>query len=149
MFDELPPVDRPISTKPNHPKTLTPQTIVLDPRKPSHPDAPPVSPLLYSGFVEHLGRCIYGGIASDPENPSDKSLLLDQGDYPGGTGKKRLGLRKDVLKVWSKDGDFKCPMMRYPGGNYVSNYLWTDAIGPREERKKRRELAWATTESNL
>ncbi|ORX39560.1 glycoside hydrolase superfamily [Kockovaella imperatae] len=149
ILDTLAPTERVLSTKPNHPKELTPQPIVLDHRLLQHPEAAPVSSLLYSGFIEHLGRCIYGGVCDDPNEPASKSLLLDQGDYPGGTGKKRLGLRKDVLKVWGKKGDLECPMMRYPGGNFVSNYFWKEAVGPVENRRKRRELAWQTIESNL
>ena len=38
--------------------------------------------------------------------------------------------------------------MRYPGGNFVSGYHWEDGIGPRNQRPRRRELAWQTIESN-
>lgn len=38
--------------------------------------------------------------------------------------------------------------VRYPGGNFVSNYNWEDGIGPRENRPVRRDLAWHCTETN-
>jgi alpha-N-arabinofuranosidase len=40
------------------------------------------------------------------------------------------------------------PIFRYPGGNFVSGFNWKDSIGPKEQRPKRLDLAWATTESN-
>ena len=148
-LQDLAPADAKLPTKPNHPSKLTPQPVVLDPHVVKFPGAPPVSSLLYSGFIEHLGRCIYGGVVDDPAHPSPDNLLIPQGDYPGSKGKKRLGWRKDVKDVLGRHGDFECPMMRWPGGNFVSNYHWKDAIGPYEDRKKRRELAWNTYESNL
>ena len=39
-------------------------------------------------------------------------------------------------------------ILRYPGGNFVSNYDWMDGIGPREGRPTRLDLAWRTTEPN-
>lgn len=39
-------------------------------------------------------------------------------------------------------------MVRYPGGNFVSNYDWKDGVGPKEERPKRLELAWRAVETN-
>ena len=42
----------------------------------------------------------------------------------------------------------RCPMVRYPGGNFVSAYNWEDGIGPREQRPTRLDLAWHTSESN-
>src|SRR5437764_15418744 len=72
----------------------------------------PVSPLLFGGFAEHLGRCIYGGIY-DPE-----SKAADEN-----------GFRKDVLAALR---EMRLSVIRYPGGNFVSNYHWRDGIGPRE-----------------
>ena len=40
------------------------------------------------------------------------------------------------------------PIMRYPGGNFVSGYRWTDGIGPKDDRPARAELAWGTVETN-
>jgi alpha-L-arabinofuranosidase len=42
----------------------------------------------------------------------------------------------------------RMPLIRYPGGNFVSGYRWRDGIGPRENRTPRTELAWHTVESN-
>ncbi|KAH9475529.1 putative alpha-L-arabinofuranosidase C [Psilocybe cubensis] len=90
-----------------------------------------VDPRIYSGFTEHMGRCIYGGIY-DPEN---KSGLSDE----------RTGFRKDVMEALKA---LKIPIVRYPGGNFVSTYRWQDGVGPRELRPRRPELAWLTEESN-
>lgn len=85
-----------------------------------------ISPLIYGNFVEHLGRCVYGGIY-DPGSP-----LSDED-----------GLRKDVLNAAK---DLGVAITRYPGGNFVSNYHWEDGVGP--DRIPRMELAWARLETN-
>src|SRR6201995_451070 len=83
---------------------------------------------LYSAFLEHLGRAIYTGIY-EPDHPTaDKN-----------------GMRGDVAKLVK---DLNIPMVRYPGGNFVSAYNWEDGIGPREQRPVRLDLAWHTSESN-
>jgi len=78
-----------------------------------------------------MGRCIYGGIY-DPDN---KYGLSDP----------NTGYRLDVLEVLK---DLKVPLVRYPGGNFVSTYRWQDGVGPKELRPRRPELAWLTEESN-
>jgi len=83
---------------------------------------------LYSAFIEHMGRAIYGGIY-DPGHP--------QAD--------KHGFRKDVLKLVQ---DLNVPTIRYPGGNFVSAYRWEDGVGPRETRPVRLDLAWRCTETN-
>jgi alpha-L-arabinofuranosidase len=88
----------------------------------------PISPLLFGGFAEHMGRCVYEGIY-DPESP-----LADQ-----------RGLRKDVLEALR---DQAYTVIRYPGGNFVSGYNWLDGVGPKNLRPRRRELAWQSTETN-
>jgi len=85
-----------------------------------------ISPLIYGNFVEHLGRCVYGGIY-DPGSP------LSDND----------GLRKDVLEAAK---DLGVTIIRYPGGNFVSNYHWEDGVGP--NRIPRMELAWSRLETN-
>jgi alpha-L-arabinofuranosidase len=88
----------------------------------------PISPLVFSGFAEHMGRCIYEGIY-DPESPhADEN-----------------GLRKDVL-VALRELNFRS--MRYPGGNFLSGYHWLDGVGPRDQRPRRRDLAWQSIETN-
>ena len=83
---------------------------------------------LYGNFVEHLGRCVYDGIY-EPGSP-----LSDE-----------QGFRKDVLEAVK---GLKVSHVRYPGGNFVSNYHWLDGVGPRNERIPRMELAWARLEPN-
>lgn len=87
-----------------------------------------ISHNLFGGFAEHLGRCIYGGLY-EPESP-----LAD-----------REGIRLDVLEALKR---LKMPVIRYPGGNFVSGYRWLDGVGPREERPARADLAWGAVESN-
>lgn len=87
-----------------------------------------VNPLIYGNFVEHLGRCVYGGIY-DPGNP-----LSDEN-----------GFRKDVLEAVK---GLNVSIARYPGGNFVSNYHWLDGVGPKEDRVPRLELAWMRHETN-
>ena len=40
------------------------------------------------------------------------------------------------------------PIIRYPGGNFVSGYDWEDGVGPAEERPARLDLAWRSIEPN-
>ena len=87
-----------------------------------------ISPLIFGGFAEHMGRCIYEGIY-DPASP-----LADI-----------RGFRPDVMSAL-KDINYR--IMRYPGGNFVSGYHWQDGIGPREKRPRRRALAWRSIETN-
>jgi alpha-N-arabinofuranosidase len=84
---------------------------------------------LYGSFIEHLGRAVYGGIYE-----------------PGHPEADERGFRKDVLKLVR---DLRVPIVRYPGGNFVSGYDWKDGIGPVADRPKRLELAWRTVEPNL
>ncbi|PWN94989.1 glycoside hydrolase [Tilletiopsis washingtonensis] len=110
---------------------------------------------LYSGFLEHLGRCIYGGIVNDPAEPSPQELLAplewkaDPAADSALTLPGRLPLRIDVLHELAREMGVKRPLLRWPGGNYVSNYHWQDGIGPLSERPTRIELAWHSTETNL
>jgi alpha-N-arabinofuranosidase len=83
---------------------------------------------IFGGFVEHLGRCIYGGIY-EPGSP-----LSDEN-----------GFRADVMEAARK---LQMPILRWPGGNFVSGYHWLDGVGPREERPRKTELAWFNEESN-
>jgi alpha-L-arabinofuranosidase len=87
-----------------------------------------VDPRLFGGFIEHLGRHIYTGIY-EPEHPTADAN----------------GFRQDVLELVR---GLRMPIMRYPGGNFVSGYRWEDGVGPREQRPKRLDLAWAALEPN-
>lgn len=131
---------------PLHPKSFTPIPLTLDPRLVADVRAGPVSSKLYSGFIEHLGRCIYGGLLDDPRDPSSSSLLEPQdvssSDPNQPHTKGRLGWRSDVRKILKSDGELAIPLMRWPGGNFVSNYHWQDGVGPIADRPPTVELAW-------
>src|SRR5688500_14055488 len=77
-----------------------------------------ISPRLFGGFAEHMGRCVYGGIY-DPSSP--------QAD--------ERGFRRDVQAALREMG---LTILRYPGGNMLSGYDWRDGVGPREDRKSTR-----------
>jgi alpha-N-arabinofuranosidase len=85
-------------------------------------------PRLFGAFVEHLGRCVYGGIF-EPGHPTADSR----------------GFRRDVLELVRELGP---TIIRYPGGNFVSGYNWEDGVGPVENRPTRLDLAWFSTEPN-
>jgi alpha-N-arabinofuranosidase len=87
-----------------------------------------IDPRLYGAFVEHLGRAVYGGIYE-----------------PGHATADELGFRGDVLALVRELG---VPLVRYPGGNFVSGYDWRDGIGAIAERPRRLDLAWMSTETN-
>lgn len=88
----------------------------------------PVRRRTFGSFVEHLGRCVYTGIF-EPDHPTaDES-----------------GFRTDVLDLVKELG---VSTVRYPGGNFVSGFRWEDSVGPRNERPRRLDLAWHSTEPN-
>ena len=88
----------------------------------------PVRRNTFGSFVEHLGRSVYTGI-HDPEHPTAN---ID-------------GFRQDVIDLVRELG---ISTVRYPGGNFVSGYRWQDGIGPTENRPRRLDLAWHSTEPN-
>ncbi len=83
---------------------------------------------MFGSFIEHLGRAVYGGIY-EPGHP-----MADED-----------GFRKDVIGLIN---ELDVPVVRYPGGNFVSGYDWEDGVGPVSERPKRLDLAWGVTEPN-
>mgnify|MGYP004446053967 FL=1 len=84
------------------------------------------SEMLYGHFIEHFHRQIYGGVY-DPENDlSDKD-----------------GFRKDVLEAMRR---IKVPVLRWPGGCFVSSYHWKDAVG--EQRTPFFDKAWRVEDPN-
>ncbi len=99
-------------------------TIHLD----THHHVGPIDRRIFGGFLEHLGRAVYEGIY-DPGNP-----LSDE-----------QGFRLDVLDVLRP---LDMPVMRYPGGNFVSCYDWKDGIGPKKDRPVRPDYAWKSRETN-
>ncbi len=84
---------------------------------------------VFGSFIEHLGRAVYGGIYEPGHPLSDEE-----------------GFRTDVIRMIN---ELNVPVVRYPGGNFVSGYCWEDGVGPVSERPKRLELAWGVTEPNI
>ena len=85
-----------------------------------------IDPYLYGSFIEHLGRAIYDGIYQPDSAFADND-----------------GFRQDVIELTR---ELDTPIVRYPGGNFVSNYFWEDGVG--ENRVQRLDLAWRSTEPN-
>lgn len=83
---------------------------------------------IFGSFIEHLGRAVYDGLYQ-PGHP------LSDAD----------GFRRDVAELVKELG---VPIIRYPGGNFVSNFFWEDSVGPKEKRPARLELAWRSRETN-
>jgi alpha-L-arabinofuranosidase len=88
----------------------------------------PVHREVFGSFLEHLGRAIYEGIYDPQSKFSDSN-----------------GFRKDVLEEIKKLG---VPIIRYPGGNFVSGYNWLDGIGPKASRPAVLDKAWNSINSN-
>jgi alpha-L-arabinofuranosidase len=88
----------------------------------------PLDRNLFGSFLEHLGRAIYDGIYEPGSKLSDAN-----------------GFRKDVLNEIRQLG---VPIIRYPGGNFVSGYNWLDGVGPKQNRPRVLDKAWDTIESN-
>ncbi|MFI2364123.1 alpha-N-arabinofuranosidase [Promicromonospora sp. NPDC019610] len=89
----------------------------------------PVRPRTFGSFVEHLGRSVYTGL-HEPGHPTADAD----------------GFRGDVVELTRELG---VSTVRYPGGNFVSGYRWEDGIGPVEQRPRRLDLAWHSTDPNL
>jgi alpha-N-arabinofuranosidase len=87
-----------------------------------------IDPHIYGSFLEHLGRAIYEGIY-DPQ-----SKFADAN-----------GFRTDVMNEVKQLG---VPIIRYPGGNFVSGYHWLDGVGPKKNRPTVLDRAWDTLEPN-
>ena len=101
-----------------------PSRIFVDSRR----TVAPISHNLFGSFLEHLGRAIYQGIYDPGNKLSDAN-----------------GFRKDVLEEIKTMG---VPIIRYPGGNFVSGYNWLDGVGPRKERPVVLDKAWNSLDSN-
>nr|WP_202886109.1 alpha-N-arabinofuranosidase [Kribbella sandramycini] len=83
---------------------------------------------LFGSFVEHMGRCVYTGIYEPEHVTADAD-----------------GFRQDVLELVRELG---VTAVRYPGGNFVSNYDWEDGVGPKDQRPRKLDLAWRAIEPN-
>ena len=87
-----------------------------------------VDPRIFGGFIEHMGRCIYGGIYEPESEFANKD-----------------GFREDVLESLAQ---LNIPVVRYPGGNFASGYNWMDGIGDEKKRPVIRDFAWQSIEPN-
>jgi len=83
---------------------------------------------IYGSFIEHIGRAVYGGIYDPTQETADKD-----------------GFRKDVEALVK---EIDVPIVRYPGGNFVSGYNWEDGIGDKSKRPHKQDLAWKSIETN-
>ena len=88
-----------------------------------------IDPHIYSSFIENAVNIVPNGLYN-PQHP--------QADDKG--------FRKDVTQLIR---ELKTPAIRFPGGNYVSNYDWVDGIGPRESRPVRNNVVHGTIDENL
>lgn len=84
------------------------------------------SPMIFGGFLEHFDHQVYGGII-DPGNP-----LSDQ-----------RGFRRDALAALK---ELRVPIVRWPGGCFVSGYHWELGVG--KARKPTDDMAWGVIEPN-
>jgi alpha-N-arabinofuranosidase len=101
-----------------------PARIYIDPAQ----KIAPLDRYVLGSFLEHLGRAIYEGIYE-----------------PGSKFADANGFRKDIIEEIRKMG---VPMVRYPGGNFVSGYNWLDGVGPKDQRPTVLDKAWNTIETN-
>ena len=83
---------------------------------------------IFGSFIEHLGRAVYEGIYQ-----------------PGSPFADTDGMRTDVLELVR---ELQVPVVRYPGGNFVSGYHWEDGVGPKDLRPARPDPAWQVIETN-
>lgn len=81
-----------------------------------------ISPFVYGQFIEYMGRCIDGGIYEENSPLSDER-----------------GFRTDVLE---KVKELNPTMLRFPGGTVVKTFHWEDGVGPKEQRKAKKNLIW-------
>lgn len=87
-----------------------------------------IDPHIYGTLVEHLGRIVYDGVYDEGSPLSDEQ-----------------GFRKDVMAAAR---DWGVTVLRWPGGDFASQYHWEDAIGPKQSRQRKYNAAWLEEESN-
>src|SRR5947199_1967551 len=110
--------------QPPSPGTSDVARVYLDSRRVTAP----LDRNLFGSFLEHLGRAIYDGIYD-----------------PGSKFADANGFRKDVMEEVRQMG---VPIIRYPGGNFVSGYNWLDGVGPKESRPRVLDKAWNAINTN-
>lgn len=84
------------------------------------------NPMIYGQFLEHFHRQIYGGIYMPGHPLSDED-----------------GFRTDVIDALKR---IQVPIIRWPGGCYVSAYHWKLGVG--RERVPSYDKAWRVEDSN-
>jgi alpha-L-arabinofuranosidase len=104
--------------------SIAPVRVYVDSRR----TIAPLDRNLFGSFLEHLGRAIYEGVYD-----------------PGSKLADAVGFRKDVMEEVRHLG---VPIIRYPGGNFVSGYDWLDGVGPKQERPRVLDKAWNSLNSN-
>ncbi len=109
-------------TPPSNPSEVA--KIYIDTRR----TVAPLDRNLFGSFLEHLGRAIYEGVYDPGSKLSDSN-----------------GFRKDVMDEVRQLG---VPIVRYPGGNFVSGYNWLDGIGPKQDRPRVLDKAWNSLNTN-
>ncbi len=106
------------------PSTTAAARVLVDTRR----TISPIDRNLFGSFLEHLGRAIYQGIYDPGSKLADSE-----------------GFRKDVMDEIRHLG---VPIIRYPGGNFVSGYDWLDGVGPKRDRPEVLDKAWNSLNSN-
>lgn len=96
--------------------------VYIDP----HRSAQPYNRMIFGQFLEHFHRQVYGGVF-EPGSPLSDSR----------------GFRTDVIAALR---ELRVPVVRWPGGCFVSAYHWKDGIGP--ERRPSYDKAWRVEEPN-
>lgn len=87
-----------------------------------------VDPHIYGALIEHIGRVVYGGLYEEGSPLSDAQ-----------------GIRKDVVAAAR---DWGVTVLRWPGGDFASQYHWLDGVGPVADRPRKYNAAWLQEESN-
>lgn len=82
--------------------------------------------MIYGHFIEHFHRQIYGGVYEPGSPMSDED-----------------GFRQDVLEAMKK---IKVPVLRWPGGCFVSSYHWREAVG--QKRTPMFDKSWRVEDPN-
>ncbi len=106
------------------PENANPARLILDPSR----RLAKLDRHLFGSFLEHIGRAIYHGIYEPDSKWADSN-----------------GFRKDVAEEVHKLG---VPIVRYPGGNFVSGYNWLDGVGSKKDRPRVLDRAWDSIETN-
>src|SRR4030042_7208157 len=74
-----------------------------------------VDPNIYGAFLESM--VVYRGVYEPASKFADEN-----------------GLRKDFIQLIK---ELNIPVVRWPGGNFVSGYNWEDGMGPKDQRPAR------------